>query len=431
MVKKLKVPPEKVREVKKSFSPIRSPMRTAKFFWKSWTNPSHWDLPEWPPQKRRMTEAGSLTPELRRRLVANTLTDEDCIILTAVVDNYAILDRAVKEKSGKIRKLLKMIFGATTEKAEKVLNLPPKPKDEKRKPKGHGRNGACAYTGKKVAVSHTLHSGDTCPGCEKGKLYAAPPGVTVRITGNAPLDACVWEQEKLRCNLCGEAFTAKLPHETGPEKYDASAGAMIALLKYGCGVPFNRLETLQDSLGVPLPASTQWDIVEKNADRAHPAYKELIRQAAQGEIIHNDDTTMKILASVNEGERSGTFTTGILCVTKERKIALFFTGHKHAGENLTDLLRQRHPDRGPPIQMCDGLLRNLPKEFVTLLSNCLSHGRRNFIDVLHSFPEECRSVIEVLATVYKNDATAKEKKMTPGARLDYHQANSGPHGRSP
>lgn len=227
-----------------------------------------------------MTETGGLTPELRRRLVANTLTDEDCIILTAVVDNYAVLDRAVKEKSGKIQKLLRMIFGATTEKAEKVLNLPSKPKDEKRKPKGHGRNGAYAYTGTKVTVSHTLHSGDTCPGCEKGKLYPTPPGVTVRITGNAPLDACVWEKEKLRCNLCGEVFTAKLPDEVGPEKYDPSAGAMIALLKYGSGLPFNRLQEVQESMGIPLPASTQWDIVEKTADRIYPVHNELIRQAA-------------------------------------------------------------------------------------------------------------------------------------------------------
>jgi transposase len=344
-----------------------------------------------------------------------------------MMDNYVVLDRAVKEKSGKIQKLLKMIFGATTERAETVLNLPPKPKDKKRKQKGHGRNGACAYTGKKVAVSHTLHSGDACPGCEKGKLYTAPPGVTVRITGNAPLDACVWEQEKLRCNLCGELFTATLPDEAGDTKYDETAGAMIALLKYGSGLPFNRLEGLQDSLGVPMPASTQWDIVEKNADKIHPVYQELIRQAAQGEIIHNDDTTMKILSSVNEKEgRSGTFTTGILSVTDQRKIALFFTGHKHAGENLTDLLKERHPDRGPPIQMCDALSRNTSKDFAAILANCLAHARRNFVDVAENFPDECRHVITLLGEVYKNDAAAKEGKMTPRERLAYHRSESGP-----
>ena len=378
-----------------------------------------------------MTE---LTPgivkELSVRIDESSLAEHDRVLIKAVIAHYLAIGQALHLKTAAIKKLLKMIFGTTTEKAETVLpDFPLKPKQPKDKPGGHGKNGASVYAAsRKVAVSHSsLQSGDTCPGCEKGKVYPSVPGVTVRITGNAPLDACVWEQEKLRCNLCGEVFTAQLPGEAGPEKYDASAGAMIALLKYGSGLPFNRLEGLQDSLGVPIPASTQWDTVEKTADRIYPVHNELIRQAAQGEIIHNDDTTMKILSSVNEKEgRSGTFTTGMLSVADGRKIALFFTGHKHAGENLTDLLRQRHADRGPPIQMCDALSRNTSKEFTAILANCLAHARRNFVDIAENFPDECRHVITLLGEVYKNDAAAKEGKMTPRERLDYHQSESGP-----
>ena len=124
----------------------------------------------------------------------------------------------------------------------------------------------------------------------------------VRIVGRAPLEATVYELDKWRCNLCGKVFTAPLPEEAGKEKYDETAGAMVALLKYGGGLPFHRLEKLQDSLGVPLPASTQWEIVERTADQIHPVYRELIRQAAQGEIFHNDDTTMKILANLQNND---------------------------------------------------------------------------------------------------------------------------------
>ncbi len=49
----------------------------------------------------------------------------------------------------------------------------------------------------------------------------------------------------LRCNLCGEVFE-------GERKYDQSAAAMIALLKYGSGVPFYRLAGLEKNLGIPL-----------------------------------------------------------------------------------------------------------------------------------------------------------------------------------
>jgi transposase len=378
----------------------------------------------------RLLLTRELVEELCARVDRSSLPDADCTVIKACIRYCLMLGEAYAQKTTTIHKLLRMIFGAKTEKAEKILaDLPKKPRGEKPAPRGHGRNGAASYTGsRKVTVAHgSLTSGDCCPECQRGKLYPTTPGVTVRIMGNAPLMATSFECEKLRCNLCGEVFTAKTPDGTGSEKYDATAGAMIALLKYGTGVPFNRLETLQDALGIPLPASTQWDIAEKTAKPAHPVYKELIRQAAQGELVHLDDTTMKILLTINEKEgRSGTFTTGMLSVKGERKIALFFTGHQHAGENLAGLLAKRHTGLPPPIQMCDALSRNAPKELITIMANCLSHGRRNFVDVVMSFPEECRYVIELLAEVYKNDAMTKEEKMTPAERLAYHQAHSGP-----
>ncbi|MCL5071476.1 MAG: hypothetical protein M1308_11360 [Actinobacteria bacterium] len=39
-------------------------------------------------------------------------------------------------------------------------------------------------------------------------------------------------------------FTAEAPEGVGDEKYDVASGAMLALLKYGSGVPFYRLEAL-------------------------------------------------------------------------------------------------------------------------------------------------------------------------------------------
>lgn len=378
--------------------------------------------------KRMMAEdirglAPAFVEELFGRFDAGTLTKEDRPIVRAMMEGYVLLGMAVKEKSDSVHRLLKMIFGAKTEKASNIIpelkEIMKPVKNEKHR--GHGKNGASSYTGaKKETVSHpSLRKGDACPECQKGKVYPTNAGVTVRITGNAPLMATSFELEKLRCNLCGEVFTAQ-PDE-GP-KYDAAAGAMIALMRYGTGVPLKRLEQLQNALGIPLPATTQWDIVEKAAMPAHPAYKELVRQAAQGELVHTDDTSMKILAPANG--RKGTFTTGMLSVTAKRRIALFFTGRKHAGENLADLLEKRDKDLDLPIQMADALSRNVPKEFPTILANCLAHARRNFVDVAESFPDECRHVIRLLAKVYEHDAGTKE--MSPRERRAYHEARSGP-----
>ena len=46
-----------------------------------------------------------------------------------------------------------------------------------------------------------------------------------------------------------QVFTAAEPAGVGTDKYDTTAVAMIALLKYGTGVPFNRMERLETQLG--------------------------------------------------------------------------------------------------------------------------------------------------------------------------------------
>ena len=134
--------------------------------------------------------------------------------------------------------------------------------------------------------------------------------------GQAPLKATVFEMERLRCNACCQMFTAAEPAGVGAGKYDMTAVAMIALLKYGTGVPFNRMERLETQLGIPLPAATQWELMEPAAGSLEPILDELIRQAAQGSVVHNDDTGMRILKLVRNTDdgRTGTFTSGIVSI---------------------------------------------------------------------------------------------------------------------
>jgi transposase len=390
------------------------------------------------------------------------LTEQDCAKIKAVFESYLHLTNLVEDKQMTIKRLRQMLFGASTEKTAAVIkkteeedepDSPPAMDDHARGPppqgedepseapakrKGHGRNGADAYAGaEKIPVPHqSLKPGDSCPECHKGKVYEMKvPGVLVRIVGQAPVQAKVYELQKLRCNLCGKVFTAQTPEGIGTEKYDVTVASMIALLKYGSGLPFNRLEGLQGSLGIPLPASTQWDIVSEAAETVEPIYEELIRQAAQGEVLHNDDTTMRILGVTGETEaeayayekskRKGVFTSGIVSLAAGRRIALFFTGRQHAGENLAEVLRHRAADLRAPIQMCDALSRNEPKGSDTIVANCNAHGRRQFVEVAENFPAECRFVLETLKEVYKNEAVARKRHLSPQDRLRFHQKQSG------
>jgi transposase len=334
----------------------------------------------------------------------------------------------------------RLVQWRNTEKTSAVLDpkAPPTgvdapPEREKPTPAGHGRNGADAFPGaNRVMVAHaTLHSGDSCPGCREGRVYRQKePATLIRIVGQAPLEATVFEMERLRCNACGEVFTANQPQSVGAEKFDPTAVVMIALLKYGTGMPFNRMERLEGQLGMPLPATTQWELMEAAARLIKPVLDELIRQAAQGGVMHNDDTGMRVLklARNTDDGRTGTFTSGIVSICGVWKMALYFTGWKHAGENLADVLKQRAPGLAPPIQMCDASSRNTPKltGVQVLFAYCLSHGRRQFVDVAENFPEECRYVLETLGTVYGYDAEAKERGLTPEERLTFHQTHSAP-----
>ena len=311
------------------------------------------------------------------------LSTEEHAALRAAVDTLALVQAELQTKNASIARLRKMIFGARTEKTRAVLGenagedrhapdteaagsettspegAPPKPKAQ-----GHGRNGASAYTGaEQVTVAHPdLHSGDACPHCMEGTLYLQnEPAQLVRITGMAPLSATVYACDRLRCHLCGEVTTAPAPEGVGPEKYDATATSMVGLLKYGAGLPFNRIETLQAGMRIPLPAATQWDLVRKAAPVLAPAHAELLRQAGQAPVLYNDDTTMKVLqltkaqraaalADDAHTERTGIFTSGIVatprCQTTCRLLYETLGGRKRVDNH--DALRQRTEGVGDP-----------------------------------------------------------------------------------
>lgn len=430
------------------------------------------------PKKRSAIERRDVPFDALRailaRAAAGPLGAQDLETLRVAIDTLAYLTQQLEAKGASLRRLRRWLFGASTEKTRNVLGgdpgapgpsgeagpARPDPRapaatdgstaaaaapGESPKPKrpGHGRNGAASYPGaEQVFVPHeSLHHGGPCPsaGCH-GKVYRQlEPAVVVRVQGMAPFQATVWQKERFRCNACGEVFTAPSPDGVGEEKYDETVAAMVATFKYGAGMPFHRLEQLQKHLGIPLPAATQWEIVARAADRVEPAFDELVRQGAQGQVLHNDDTTTKILeidepwrraAAAQEGkvpdDRSGTFTSGIVSTTDGNCIALFFSGVQHAGENLADVLQKRAAELAPPIQMCDALSRNAPGDFETILANCLAHARRKFVDVAEDFPDEVRHVLETLRDVYRNDAVTRRDEMSPEERLAFHQKNSAP-----
>jgi transposase len=314
---------------------------------------------------------------------------------------------------------------------------------ERPKRKGHGRLPTSVYeAATQVAVPHErLLIGGPCPDCRFGKLYELKePARILRIVGQPLLAGTCWNCQRLRCSSCGSVHTARAPAEAQGPKFDQTAVAMLALCRYSLGLPHNRMEKLQRNMKLPVPASTQWDVIQDNAPAFEPIFAELERQAAQGEVVHNDDTKAGLLAFMGERrakllrdadfpdpERVGLFTTAIVSITNDKPIVLFYTGRKYAGENLAGLLEARDTDLEPPTLMSDGLdSRNMPAGHSVVASNCLVHARRGIVDQVINFPNECRHVLEQLRKVYIVEAKCKKARLSREERLALHQSESGP-----
>lgn len=301
--------------------------------------------------------------------------------------------------------------------------------------KGHGRKGADDYTGaERVSVTHPdLAAGDCCPepGC-RGRLYdTCAPAKDVELRGAPPIQGTVYERQVLRCASCQKTFTAPLPPEAAGVKYDASADASIATMRYGLGMPHNRLAQWQGWAGIPLPASTQFERAEAMAKVTLPVVRHLETLAANRPLFHSDDTGARILSLQEENrtrgpdERTGVFTTGIVARGLDSTlppIVLYASGRRHAGENVDRLLEQRSDDSGEPIHMADA--SSMAPRSSRITAHCLAHARRYFIEIYSAFPEHCERVLGDIASIYQHDEDTRD--MDAEERLLHHQQHSSP-----
>jgi transposase len=395
---------------------------------------------------------------LRTRLAGDALTADDRRVLDHVLQWYFWLLFALQEATVSLKRLRVMLFGV---KPKKRQDRPAEPSEAPRDSDGgargadgapaqgaraaapqgrpgHGRRGAQAYRGAQpVECRHeTLAAGERCPVCGRGRLYQVEPGVAMRLDGHALLSAVRYALEKLRCSACGQVFTATVPAEAGADKYSARARAVLVLGRYYLGVPLYRLEGYQAMVGVPVSDATQWDQIERVADCAYPVFEQLKTLAAQGDVIYQDDTHVRILSLIAENrqmqaegtpaERTGMYTTALVAQQGARTICLYFAGRAHAGENLEALLTHREADRDKPLVMSDALAANTADEAALIRCHCLAHGRRKFSELEEIWPEECAVVIEALKQVFDHEEEARVQQMNATERLAYHQAYSGP-----
>ncbi len=410
---------------------------------------------------------------LLERLKQSNMPAKDTELLTGLIEFNLWLQCSLEEKKISINKLQKM-FGHTSEKRDKKNRQETSGKEENKNEDesasndndtaenssdsaadesantspestpeqtsnirkyvpNTGRLGHEAYTNAEIIfLSASCKPGDPCsdPHC-KGRLKMVAPGNIIKVVGQSLAKANKYVIQTLRCNLCERYTKAKLPDNVCSEKYDPAFKAQLCIHKYFLGVPNYRLEVYQEMMGVPLPDSTQIDKIEEVANAGHSAFKYLEKLAANGHLIHGDDTSVRIRSVIKENKgfldqkaRKGTFTTGIISFNGEHKIHLFYSGRKHCGENMLALLEKRDPSLPDVKYMCDALGSNMPASLKAIFINCLIHGRRNFVDIEKFYPEACVVVIDVIAKIYANEAAVRKENLNDVERLEYHKKHS-------
>ena len=306
------------------------------------------------------------------------------------------------------------------------------------KKKGHGRLRADAYQGAAVIDIDlpNLKPGDSCPEdyCD-GRLYEmSDPGVFIQITGSPTAQATRYNLQKLRCSVCEIIFTAPLPDGVEDVKYTVSLIAMLMIHKYFMSVPLYRQETLQNYLGVPLPASTQWELMADQENVLEALYHAFEQDAANGKGIAIDDTKARILEQIaankkadKKSDKKGCYTTGIVSVHDDHMSYVFVTDNQTAGKSAAPFLRLRDPKLPTPYVMCDALTANIPEDISSdlyILCYCLVHARRQFYELPDGYDDLAEQVMGLIGKIYDNEFQAKS--MTSHERLKFHQQHSTP-----
>lgn len=343
-------------------------------------------------------------------------------LLIFILDTFLLVTQMLNKKKVAIARLKKILFGSKTEKRSKKRGV----RSKKKKKKKHKTKANDAETQR---IEHKdLKSGDKCPECGNGKLYPSPDQKETVYEGHSPFGIKIFLYAVLRCNFCGKYYRAEETEEVKTAK--ASGISNLALLRYRMGMPHYRIKDVVYLYGTHFPSSTQWDLLNKNEFLFQHVYREMIRTAANADLVMGDDTHVKILEAspviINGRLRKKIHTSGFYCIRNHnQKVVLFFTGHRNVGENLQLLLEHRNHALPPPVFMCDASSSNFPADKSQVnTAFCNAHARRRFIELQEFCPRECSVIIECYRRIYLIDRQAKYENLDLHKRMMLHKKQS-------
>ena len=182
-----------------------------------------------------------------------------------------------------------------------------------------------------------------------------------------------------------------------------------------------------------MPDATPWEQGEIVGDWTYPICQWLETAAAQGEGICQEDTLGGVFTWSEENRkahaqaqaqgkakpraRTGRSTPALIVQVGERRICLYDTGRRHAGEHRAALLTKREPGRDKPLVRSDALSSNTAEEAALIRGPCLAHGRRKCTEIAEVFPSERAVVVPALKVIYEHDEAARTPQLSAAERF--------------
>lgn len=312
--------------------------------------------------------------------------------------------------------------------------------------KNHGRYAAAEYWGcpiVDVPFDDELLKANKCPHCAacntEATVYPEAPTVLVFLDSQPLISGEQFHLQKGRCGICKTYFSATKPSDLkNRSKYSPQSISTLAITHYYAGLPFKRIETLQKAQGVPLADATQYDLMERlHRETLMPVANVLKLYAANGSAFYYDDTPGNILEQTRQ-ENSGhsgnnkksIHTTALLSEYEGHRIYLFNTNTLSSGKEFSKLLQKRTTD-DVFITMSDASSSNFPdlNEHLAarwIISLCLAHGRRRFVELLEEADDDTQLVLDIISQVYQHESHCKRQQLNALERLDYHQLQCKP-----
>jgi hypothetical protein len=376
-------------------------------------------------------------------------------IAESLVHTLQELGDAHQQSRTRVRALLKQIYGEfSSEKMEQ------KPETEAERPSGESRNSVPPKKQKPreggLRAADDFHGAkreqilfgpdqkpNLCPNCQ-GKIHKTESRQLIRYYAAPPVNATIYSVERLRCRHCETIVEAEIPKEVGTEKYDSTVIAWLGHSRYRMGVPMYRLALSQELLGVPLPVQTQYMHLKNGAELLRGIFEQMELEAASSSVFISDDTPNTILKMLlredeNGKIRTGVYTSAIHAILENNiSIQLYFTGNRHQGENMGELLRQRTAHTKKPLHMTDGSSHGKPKLLNTADSlekaeylfvnaaRCLVHARRRFFKIREDYKEACDYLLGLFGKIFGIEAELLRNRAGPEERVKRHSQDSGP-----